>query len=91
MADLPCAPPSGSTSFDKPDVNAANCQFQIKFPSFAFGVTIPSLPFPPILPFPTFGFELSCDPSKPINVSAGLAFGGGRVACFDTNPDQSDV
>jgi hypothetical protein len=86
-----CAPPGASASFNDPSVNASVCNFQFKLPSFAFGFVLPPIPFPPTLPFPKFGFELSCRLPNPINVSAGLEFGGGRIACFDVDPFSLDL
>lgn len=75
-------------AFIKPDISAEKCQLKIQLPSISFKFKLPSLnlPFPP--PLPSFGFKLSCDPSKPIDVSVGLSFGGGRVACMDPSPDE---
>lgn len=89
--DLRCNPPSADAAFNAPSVNASICNFQIKLPTFSFGFILPPIPIPPTIPFPKFGFALSCNPGDPINVSAGLAFGGGKVACFDVDPDTSDV
>jgi len=84
-----CDLPSADASFNAPSVNASLCNFSIKLPSFKVGFNFALPAF--ALPFPKFGFALSCDPSAPISVSAGLEFGGGKVACFDVSPDSSDV
>jgi hypothetical protein len=85
---LPCGLGSaGATGeFGAPSLNADICEFSLKLPSFSFGFVLPSIPFPPVLPFPKFGFELSCKLPNPIDISAGLEFGGGRIACFDVDP-----
>jgi hypothetical protein len=80
---------SASADFSAPTLNAKECKLEIKLPSFSFGFVLPKIPFPPILPFPKFGFALSCKLPIPLDVSAGLAFGGGKVACFDV--DQFDL
>lgn len=87
MADLPCVAPSADASFNAPSLNASLCNFQLKLPSFSFGFVLPPLPFPPNIPFPKFGFALSCNPADPINVSAGIAYGGGKIPCLDADPD----
>lgn len=90
-AGQPCSPPSADASFNAPSLNASLCEFRLKLPSFTFGFVLPPIPFPPTLPFPKFGFELSCDPSNPIDISAGLEFGGGRIACFEVDQDSLDT
>jgi hypothetical protein len=82
---------SADVKFGAPSLNASLCEFKLKLPTFSFGFTLPPLPFPPVIPFPKFGFALSCDPSKPISVSAGIKFGGGRLPCFDSGPDDVDL
>lgn len=78
-----------SASFDEPELNAEPCEFKFKLPSFTFGFTLPPIKFPPFeIPIPRLRLALSCDLSKPIDVSAGLEFGGGRVAEFDPSPDD---
>jgi hypothetical protein len=77
-----------AVDFEAPDVKAEKCTISIKLPSFSFGFKLPPIKFPPEIPFPFFGFTLSCDASKPIDISAGFGNGGGRVAKFDTDPDK---
>jgi hypothetical protein len=76
--------------FQEPGINPNPCDFSITLPSFAvfFGFSLPDIPFPPALPLPVLGFTLSCDPAKPVDVTAGLSYGGGRVARFDPDPDK---
>ena len=91
MAD-PCIDLSQSgldASFTKPTLNANPCNFSFTLPSFSISINLPSVAFPPALPFPipSFEFRLSCSLDAPIDVSAGLKFGGGRIACFEPSPD----
>lgn len=81
---------SADASFTKPEINASPCSFSFKLPSFSFSFSF-KFKFPPFdIPIPRFRLAISCDLSKPIDVSAGLEFGGGRVALFDTSPDDDD-
>ncbi len=82
---------SADPKFGAPSVNADLCHFQIKLSSFSIGFLLPPIPFPPPIPIPKFGFALSCDPSKPVSVNAGIDFGGGRLPCFDASPDNVDL
>jgi hypothetical protein len=70
---------------------ASLCGFAI--PSFLFILKflLPPLPFP--LPLPTFNFSigLNCDLNNPINVSAGLTWGGGRKPSYDRDPDEAEA
>lgn len=70
---------------------ALPCGISIKLPIPDISIILPTLllsfSFPPKFPF---SFSLNCDPTDPIDISAGLPYGGGRVACFDPNPDDSD-
>lgn len=76
--------------FEKPELNASPCNFEFKLPKFSFGFFF-RFKFPPFdLPIPRFRLAISCDLSNPIDVSAGLDFGGGRVAKFDLSPDDDD-
>lgn len=80
-----------TADFNGPSINASLCNFSIQLPRFSFGLVIPPFQFPPTIPFPTLAFALSCDLSKPIDVSVGLGPGGGRIACFDEDPDLEDT
>ena len=79
-----------AADFDGPTLNASPCNFQIGLPRFSFGFQLPSISFPPPIPFPKFAFELSCSLDQPVNVSAGLEYGGGRQPAFDPDPDNED-
>ncbi len=76
-----------------PSPGASVCGFSIGLPRFSFGFLLPTIPFPPSIPLPFFGFRLTCDPSKPIDVTAGLnlPFGGGRTPNGDPSPFTNDV
>ena len=47
-----------------------------------FKITLPGIPKIP------FSFSLNCDPSKPINITAGLPWGGGRVSNVESNNSE---
>jgi len=81
----------GGADFATPTVNAQLCGFSIQLPKFSLKFLLPAIAFPPKLPIPSFSFALSCDPSKPIDVSAGLSYGGGRVSRTDPDPDLKDT
>lgn len=82
---------SVQAGFTEPELNASPCSFEFKLPNFVFGFTLPPFKFPPFdIPIPRFRLAISCDLSKPIDVSAGLDFGGGREATLDPSPDDDD-
>lgn len=78
--------------FEAPDIQVSLCKLSLKLPKFKFKFKLPPLGFPPPIPFPFFGFALSCDPANPIDVSAGLSYGGGRQtrALPDEPDDEGD-
>ena len=78
-------------SFDKPELNANPCEFRIVLPIPTLNLVLPAIPFPPF-PLPIFNLSLSltCSLDNPIDVSGGLAFGGGRTPCFDPSPDDEE-
>ena len=77
--------------FSKPELNASPCNFSFKLPTFKFGLVLPPFKFPPFdIPIPRFKLAISCDLSKPIDVSAGLSFGGGRKSNNDPCPDDDE-
>ena len=79
-------------SFDTgEDEVAGPCGLSLKIPTFTFGFSLPPIEFPPAIPFPVFGFALSCNPSDPIDITAGLEYGGSRVPRFEADPDASDT
>lgn len=64
------------------------CGFKLPSFKFSLGFKVPSIKFPP--PLPTFkpSLGINCSTTNPINVSAGLAWGGGRVATSDPDVDR---
>lgn len=87
---MACELPSANVEFEAPSLNADPCNFQFSFPRFGFGFVLPSISF--AIPFPTIklSLELSCSLDNPIDVSGGLSFGGGRIPCFDPDPDDAE-
>lgn len=81
---------SANASFTKPDVQASGCTLSFKLPSFSFGFLLNLPPFPPPIPIPHLRLALSCDLSNPIDVSAGIDFGGGRTSNAPKSPDDDD-
>jgi len=80
-----------ATDFDGGSFKVASvCDITIKLPKFPLPpvFVLPPIPFPPPLPIPKFSFGLSCDLKNPIDITAGISFGGGRIACFTSNPDD---
>lgn len=69
----------------------ALCGFALPLPAFLLGLKIKIPRFPPPLPIPFLSIGLKCSLSNPFDVSAGVAYGGGRVATFDPNPDDNAV
>jgi hypothetical protein len=65
------------------------CGFKIPSFTFSLGFNLPSLSFPPPFPRLTASLGLNCDLSNPVNVSAGISFGGGRKPTG--NPDSEDT
>lgn len=60
-----------------------------KLPTFLFGIkfNLPPISFPPPIPNFRLSLGLNCSLSNPINISAGVAYGGGRVPNSDPDPD----
>lgn len=73
-------------------VLASICGFSLKIPDIPIppvSIRLPSLAdLLPKIPIPTLSFALSCDPTKPIDITAGLPFGGGRIPCVLPDPDE---
>lgn len=85
--DLPA--PSHSVEFAPSPPAISVCGFNLSLPKFgvAFALFIPTFQLPAI-PLPFLNFQLSCDPTKPISVSAGVAYGGGRAP---NQPPSADL
>jgi hypothetical protein len=78
--------------FDKSEEEIAlPCGLSFKVPTFLFGFTLPTIAFPPPIPIPVFGFSLSCNPTDPINITAGLDYGGSRTPRYEQSPDETDT
>ena len=77
-------------SLDGGDVTASLCEFSLKLPNIKIPpvFNLPPIPFPPPFPIPKLSFTLSCDLNKPIDISAGLPFGGGKIPCVLPDPDE---
>jgi hypothetical protein len=81
---------SANAGFSTSAIPAASlCGFTLPFLSFSLSFHLPALAFPP--PFPIFGisFGLNCSLDNPINVSASLPYGGGRIGTSDPDVDDS--
>ena len=78
------------SDFDSGAVEAEGCSIKIALPTWTLGFKIPPIPFPPPLPIPRLSLVLSCDPSKPLDVSAGVEWGGGRKSQVDKSPDDDE-
>lgn len=81
-------------SFDVATTATVNgpCGLSLGLPTFglSFGFKLPSIPPFPALPSLNLAFKLSCDPSKPLDISAGVPFGGGRTTNIGPDPDLDD-
>ena len=51
-------------------------------------VSLPSLPFPPKLPTFKLSIGINCASSNPLDISGGIAWGGGRVSNADPRADD---
>lgn len=81
---------SANAGFDDSGPPAAElCGFKLPFAFFGFAFELPPITFPPA--FPRFGVALglNCSLDNPINVSASLPYGGGRIGTSD--PDGDDA
>jgi len=82
---------SASASFEPgPDaISLCGFAFPPKF-NFSFGFNLPAIPIPFKLPTFDFSLGLNCSLDNPFSFSGNIAYGGGRVAQFDTNDDDED-
>src|SRR5574338_1056826 len=94
-------PPPDLPAPETQDINISGPAFDVGFPSVTLcGFTLPALrldillglkiPLPNLPPLPTFNisFALNCSLSNPIDVSAGVAWGGGRASNLPADPDD---
>jgi hypothetical protein len=65
------------------------CGFSLPTASFSFGFVLPTISFPPELPDLRVSLGINCSLSNPVNISAGVPYGGGRVGSFDPDPDAA--
>lgn len=74
------------------EVVASICGFDLTLPDIDIPPKffLPSIDFPPPFPIPKLAFSLTCDPDKPIDITAGIEFGGGRIPCYVPNEDDED-
>lgn len=79
-----------SAGFEEGPPVASLCGFAI--PSFLFKLSfnLPAISFPPPLPSFFIALGLNCSLNNPLDVSAGVPYGGGRQASFDPDPDATD-
>jgi hypothetical protein len=79
-------------SFSSPGKTISGpCGLSIAIPPWIIGISIPfSIPFPPTLPKLNLFFKLSCDPTKPVTVTDGVPWGGGRVSNAPPDPDDAE-
>jgi hypothetical protein len=63
------------------------CGFKLPFLLFGFSFNVPEFDFPPKLPVFRLSIGINCLLSNPVNISAGVAYGGGRVSTSDPDPD----
>lgn len=88
---MPCTPPTPGVAFNEPTLDASPCAFKVVLPLPKFSLNFPAIPFPP--PFlPKFNLHLAitCSLDKPVDVSGGVSFGGGRIPCFEESPDDQE-
>ena len=77
--------------FDNTVVETQVCGVSLVIPIPTLKLNIPAIPFAfPVIPIPLLQFSISCNFDKPVNVTSGIAYGGGREAIFDPDPDQVD-
>lgn len=79
-------------SFDTPAITGP-CGFffgPMSLFAFSFTLKLPDITFPPPLPTFNFAWNLSCDPKKPIDIQAGLSWGGGRTPKYAKDPSTRD-
>lgn len=81
---------AASAGFSQSPIPAATlCGFALPKLSFKLGFKLPALKFPPAPSSFGVSLGLNCSTDNPINVSAGLPYGGGRVSTSDPDPDDA--
>jgi hypothetical protein len=89
---FPSPSPTAGTKFGTPaETLALPCGITLAIPPFVLGVSL-TLPFqfPPALPTLNLHFKLSCDPTNPLDVTGGLAWGAGRTSNAPPDPDDTE-
>lgn len=86
-APTPPTPPTVGLSATTPAASLCGFKFPPPF-TLTLAFKLPKIPFP-TLPIPYVQLGLSCDLNNPINISAGVADGGGRTANAPPNPDDT--
>lgn len=82
---------SADATFSDSPPAASLCGFKIPMPSFNFGLNLPNpLKIPAFPPKVVLAIGINCDASNPLDFSAGLPWGGGRVGTRDPDPDDID-
>ena len=78
--------------FTVEEATAQVCGVSLTIPIPQINLSIPAIPFPPPLPFPIpqFSFSISCNFDNPVDVSAGLEWGGGRTSNALPDPFLED-
>ncbi len=79
---------AADASFQAGPPVAQLCGFKLPSLQFSFGFTLPPINFPPKLPSLQAAIGLNCDTDNPLDISAGLDWGGGRVGTQDPDPDD---
>lgn len=75
--------------FNNPTLDASPCELTPKIPSLpGLSISIPGISTPSLIPSFNPTLSISCQLNKPVDVSEGLSWGGGRVAEFDPDPDD---
>ncbi len=81
---------ANATFKDSPPA-AQLCGFKIPRPSFSFSLNISNpLKIPAFPPKLVLAIGINCDASNPLDFSASLPWGGGRIGTRDPDPDDVD-
>lgn len=106
IPDGPAPGAQDAGAFAPSPVNAAVCGFALDiiprtdFAALALQLLLGKIPRPTFLaatgsapyPLPFFAFKLQCDPSKPIDITKTVPYGGGRQsnATFQTDEEAAE-
>jgi hypothetical protein len=83
------------TAAGSASVQAECCGFSLDLSlGFKINFKLPSIKFGPAalsLIVPYLGFSLSCaNPTAPVNLAAGIPWGGGRIPNGEPDPDDNE-